>query len=178
MQAELAALRATKLFSFTVGNDVEPSSNKSVLEICWETIERVQHLNRRIALYQGARERIERSGKFHYFLIRVAGIAGGPVAESKAMNPRYDRRVRDYEAEAACPNYLIESFGDNKVADKPTFKKDKPWSGLQVTPLSTIWQTPNEVPFGPLNEGIVRSGRPTTLNLFSELLESTREEAA
>lgn len=109
---EIAALRShrEKLFSFKVGNDIERSSGKSALELCWETLQRVQYLNRRIALHQGARERIEHSGKFHYFLIRVAGIAGGPVAASKAMDPRYDRRVRDYKAEAACPNYLVETI--------------------------------------------------------------------
>src|SRR5467141_1520221 len=69
VRAELAALRlhniqpATRL-AFTVGSDLEASSGKSALELCWETYERVQYLNRRIALYQAPRERIERSGKF------------------------------------------------------------------------------------------------------------------
>jgi hypothetical protein len=31
------------------------------------------------------------------------------------MHPRHDRRLRDYEAEAACPNYLIESFRDVEI---------------------------------------------------------------
>src|SRR5579864_474176 len=87
LRTELAALRAHRetLFSFTVGNDIELSSGKSALELCLETLERVQYLKRRITLYQGARERIELSGKFYCFLIRVAGIAGGPVAASMAI---------------------------------------------------------------------------------------------
>jgi hypothetical protein len=96
--------------AFNVGSDSIPWSEKSVLELCWETCTRVQYLTPRIALYQHPQERIEKSFKFHYFLIRVAGIAGGPVAESKAMDPRNDRRVRDYLAEAECPNYLIENI--------------------------------------------------------------------
>lgn len=111
-QAELAAERAAHrdtLFSFTVGKDIERSSGKSALELCWETLERVQYLNRRIALYQNPEDRIERSGKFYYFLIRLAGIAGGDVAASKFMDdPRNDKRVREHE----CPNYLIGSFAD------------------------------------------------------------------
>src|SRR5437762_10333045 len=115
IRAELAALRARRhretLFSFTVGDDVEPSSGKSALELCWETLERVQFLNRRIALYQYAEERIECSGKFYYFLIRVAGIVGGSVAASKFMDdPRNDCRVRDYLAEDECADHLIESI--------------------------------------------------------------------
>lgn len=123
-----------KLFSFTVGNDVETSSGKSALEICWETLERVQCLNRRITLHNYPEERIERSNKFHHFLIRVAGIAGGDVAASKAMgDPRFDRRVRDYLAEHECPNYLIESFRDVPADGNATLQRttnDKPWSAF------------------------------------------------
>src|SRR4051812_28584573 len=81
LQTHNAAIRPNreKLFSFTVGNDVETSSGKSALELCWETLQRVQDLNQRIALYQNPEDRIERSGKFYYFLIRVAAIAGGDV---------------------------------------------------------------------------------------------------
>jgi hypothetical protein len=139
------------LFSFTVGKDVEPSSGKSALEICWETLERVQDLKRLIALhdrpnslYDPCREQIELSGKLYYFLIRVAGIAGGDVAASKFMDdPRNDCRVRDYLAEDRCPNYLIESFGDVPADGNATLQRngryqciirqaanDKPWSSF------------------------------------------------
>jgi len=133
-----------KLFSFTVGNDIEATSKKSALELCWEMCERVQWLNRRIALHQYPEERIERSGKLYYFLIRVAGIAGGDVAASKFMSDsRNDRRVRDYLAEHECPAYLVESFGDVPADGNATLQRngryqyiirqatnDKPWSSF------------------------------------------------
>ena len=121
--AHLAPLRITALkaqphqetlFSFTVGNDIERSSGKSAWDICVETLERVQCLNERIAAYQYPEDRIEKSGKFYYFLIRVAGIAGGSVAEAKFMDdPLNDRREHDLIAEHECPNYLIQSFGNS-----------------------------------------------------------------
>jgi hypothetical protein len=151
LQTHNAVIRShrEKLFRFTVGNDVEASSGKSALELCWETLQRVQDLNRRIALYQNPEGRIERSGKFYYFLIRVAGIASGDVAAAKFMDdPRNDCRMRDYAAEKRCPNYLIETFNDGdvevegnktflrngkyQVASK-TYKTDKPWSGLSFS---------------------------------------------
>ncbi len=117
-------------FTFTVCNDIDPSSKKPVLELCWEMCERLQWLNRRIALYQYPEERIERSGTLHYFLIRVAGIVGGDVAASKAMAPHLDRRVRDYLAEDECPNYLATSFKDVILKETPARVQDKRWGGM------------------------------------------------
>jgi hypothetical protein len=244
LQAHIAAHtqpHREKLFSFTVGDDVEASSGKSALELCWETLERVQFLKRRIALYDRprsiydpCREQIELSGKFYYFLIRAAGIAGGDVAASKFMDdPRNDRRVRDYYlAEHRCPNYLVESFGyispeafcrlfnerGRNYSAEAKVRFIEHWSDelrrptapfAQTYPkdvesflnalahkmgLSDNWrlatkqpvvyrskakvitdyssQTPIKVPFGPLEQWVVESGRPTDLNI-SELLEIT-----
>jgi hypothetical protein len=145
--------RATRetLFSFAVGNDIEPSSGKSAWDICVETLERIQYLNERIALHGYPEERIERSGKFYYFLIRLAGIAGGQVAASKFMDdPRNDRRVRDYLVEDRCPNYLVESItlsdgeealSNEEEAETKTVRSEVNWFQTMVTVQVGVRQT-------------------------------------
>ena len=116
VRVELAAIRAARretLFSFTVGNDIEPSSGKTALEILCETMQRIQWLNRRIkSLTEHNRncddETYERSQRFRIFLIRTAGIKEGDVAASKAMGP-----VELLHLEAPGSDYLIRSLGSS-----------------------------------------------------------------